>query len=455
MFHRNHLGLWIVLAATCLSFFGAGERSAFALQESKAEEPPDKDSGESTQPDHQAGQTESQGEAVRPEPAAALRPRLEVHVPSVRGLIDAARRSRSGVFAAVFEELFFAGTEDSVDVGAALDPAALLQVVADLPDTSLTVYVFAPDVEERSRFAVQLDWPIADLQRRIELVLSHPGVGGALQGVRVGSTEAGGFDVAVQGRVLAHALSTGAARSLIVSHRDLPVPSAPPHGVTGAASESRRLLAVHMNVAGTEADSGGTVLSTFSFLTSIGYTAEVGDDGLWHEDVTVNWPMISGVGVKAMLGQVKQTFYVPDEAMGAVVLNAAMGPGMLEGLVGFGPQLVMEAPGQMTLVGEGGIGPIVSSIDSELCIALLPGAGFLPMPDVVIQARIKNADAVVAKLRQAAQKANQGFREREMPEPWHHENLRGRSIFFNDGSTRMPGAIMPLVLRAVLFTSRD
>jgi len=115
----------------------------------------------------------------------------------------------------------------------------------------------------------------------------------------------------------------------------------------------------------------------------------------------------------------------------------------------------MEAPGQIAIIGEPGIGPITSSVEPEICVTLLPGTGFLPAPDIVVQTRTKRAKRLVDRMHEEVEQLNKAYRERDWSEPWHESTVRDRTVFWSDGAAQYPGVVMPLVMRPVLFTTTE
>jgi hypothetical protein len=408
---------------------------------------------------HDAGSDEATAAPnTQPAPAdveAVLKPRFELYMTSVGRLAAEARRAHSGVFLGPLAETVRAmarASAEGVDTDA-LD--AIVEQIGRWPDTAAAVYAYAPDTEGRSRWAVRVEWPVGDLCQRVESLLEADATKDLFEGVTLQAGDAGWRELTLGGSPLAYVGPLGDTHACLSSHADLPVPVGRLTDTLVLDNEGPPLVAGRLNLTGTERDSGATFLSSFSAFTDIVYTGHVGEQGDWVEAVHVHWPPISGVGAKALFGRVKQTFFVPDEAFGALVFKAIMAPGMLDGLAGFGQQMVLDASGQMAIVGEAGPGPIMSGIEPELCVTLLPGTGFLPMPDIVVQARTNRAKRLIHELCDAAQSLNQAFLEREQREPWHEGTVAERTVLWSDGTNQYPGMMMPLVLRPVLFTTTE
>jgi hypothetical protein len=382
---------------------------------------------------------------------AELTPRFELRITSVRQLLAEARRSRAGGLLEHLAQLAAAQTKRSVKT---LDEVPLTTVVEKLgqcPDTPVSAFIFAPDLDGRARWAVTFDWPVVKAREALEAVLGNEALKEAIEGLKFIPGDDGGAEIRVGDAPFAYLIRVGESGTILASHTDIPVKADKPS--TAATPD---LATCRLNLTGTEKDSGATFLSSFSVVTGVEYAGRVGESGEWEETVKVLWPAIAGVGAKAIVDRVKQTFFVPDSALGALAANTAIVPGMLESMAGFGPQMLMEAPGEITMIGDapGTIGPIASHVDSEFCLTLLPGTGFIPAPDIVVQTRAREADGLIKALQAAARKLNEQFVERDQAPPWHEITVWDRTVLWSDGS-RYPGAMMPLVMRPVLFVADE
>lgn len=395
--------------------------------------------------------------AAQPGNAPTIRPRLELSISSVSKLLREADRSRAGIFAAYYAAILQEVSSASAEGISADEARAVLDQMLQWPDSGVAGVTFAADREGRPRWALRLNWPLADLHKRVTALLASEAATEVFNDISVAAAEDGVYVVRLPDVTLAYLLAAGEDHSLIASHPDIPFPAAPFAGSVETEADGPSLLACRLNLTGTEADSGATLFSSFSFLTCVDYAARVNEAGEWVEGVNVHWPPLSGMAVKALLGKVKQSYFVPEDAFGALAYSTSMAPSVLEGLAGFGVQVMMDAPGEIAVVGDGGAGPIARRAREDGCIAILPGEGFLPAPDVIVQTRISKADTFVDDARQAVNRINEMFRERERPEPWHETVIRDRTVFWNDGSTDAPGFLLPLVMRNVVFvnTERD
>jgi hypothetical protein len=385
----------------------------------------------------------------------ALKPRLELYVPSVKKLLAEVQRSRLGMFAdhlaAIMRELSSASSE-GVD---AQEFAAVIQRMREWPDVAIDAAVFAPDREGQARWIVQLNMPVQDLRERLHALLETEAAQEVFADILIKPRDSDGYAVRLPDTVLGYLLPVGRDRSCLTSHPELSLSAEPFRGAPETDDAGPSLLVCRLNLTQTEKDSGETFLSKFSVVTAIDYLCRVNEAGDWTEEVTVYWPPVSGMALKALFGRVKQTFFVPDEAFGSAVFNTMMLPSVVEQLAGFGPQVMLEDSGDMAVIGEATGGPIAAHARSEACLSVLPGTGFLPAPDIVIQCRAKHAEGFVADARAAVEKANKAYREREQPEPWHEVTVRDRTVFWRDSTGPARGMMMPLVMRPVVFVTKE
>ncbi|MBU0717133.1 MAG: hypothetical protein KJ749_02705 [Planctomycetes bacterium] len=389
-------------------------------------------------------------------PEQEIKPRFELRIPDVRKALAELDRSHAGVFAAHLRQMTAEMASASAEGIDANEAGALLEQIGHWPDTSIDAVMFAPDTEGQARWAVRVDWPVADLHQRVKGLLESGAASELLEGVTLSPDGDGAYNISLAGAPLGYLLSAGESRAFLASHKDLPLPDESFSGTPETEGDGASVVTCRLNLTGTEKDSGATFFSSFSMLTDIVYGGRVDDDGDWIETFYIHWPPISGVGVKTFLGKIKQTFFVPDEAFGAASLKALMLPGMLEGMAGFGPQVVMDSPGELAIVGEATVGPVASSVGSQACITVLPGTGFLPAPDIVIQMKAnKDPEKLMKELAEAAQRVNELHRERERPEPWHQAEVRERTVIWSDGTNNYPGMLAPFSMRPVLFTTKE
>ncbi|MEK6677615.1 MAG: hypothetical protein AABZ47_18425 [Planctomycetota bacterium] len=385
----------------------------------------------------------------------AIKPRAEVLVPSVRELLSEVHRSKGGILVRAVADILFDRLTANVDGMGREEVLAVVDQIRSWPDSSLTCVLFAPDPEGRARWALRVDWPLAELFSRVETLVGSPMANELFQGLKLSAKSESLYEIALPDGPVAYLIAAGSTRALIASHSDLTVPTDVYAGETVEGLDGRIVAAARVTMGATEKDSGATFLSSFSMVTSVDYSGAVGSNGEWNESVQVRWPPLSGMGAKALFGRVKHTFFVPESAFGALALHADMAAGLLETFAGFGPQMFVEDGGGFSFVGERAIGPIAKNMRGEFCVTLLPGNGLLPMPDVLVQTRVKKPDGFTEDVRAATGKINQLFRERDRKEPWHEVKVRDRTVFWRDAESQGGMGMMPLVLRPVVFATQE
>ena len=94
--------------------------------------------------------------ALAAKPLVELKPRFELDVPSVEALVAAARKSHSGVLVETAARTLREVASASADGVDAETAEALVSQITALPDTSLSVFTYAPDTEGRPRWAIRL-----------------------------------------------------------------------------------------------------------------------------------------------------------------------------------------------------------------------------------------------------------------------------------------------------------
>jgi len=384
-----------------------------------------------------------------------IKPRFELYVPSLERLASEALRSRSGALAehvgTMVMEIGSVSSEGVDMEGAAL----LFRQIRGWPDTAIDVVTFAADTEGQPRWAVRFDWPLDGLRARLQPLLSLEAAEMLLEGVHLTSRPDGGYAITLPQTTLAYLLPAGDGRSLLSSHADTKFPASPFRGTEETKKNGDPLLVCRLNLKSTEKDSGATFWSSLSAITDVVYDARVNEEGDWVEQIRVHWPPGIGLLAKAAAGKVKQTFFVPDEAYASAVFSVVGVQGMLESTAGFGPQMVVNDSGGFTMVGETGPGPIAAHTDSQVCFTILPGTGFMPVPDIVFQVKTKRAEKMIEGIREASTQINKLRREREQAELWYEAEVKDRPVFWSDGSGMRGGMMMPFLMRPVLFVTEE
>lgn len=462
---KSRIILCAVLSATVL--FGAG---GFALAEEPttqpATAPTESTSTETTAPSEESGlESWPQSKTVWPtQDDNGFKPRIELFVPSVKKLQTEAARSHTRMIVEKFAGLLggmetFARTaqeeignvpeearqenpkptkaDDETPVsgesGAGFGEAIeLLKMIRDWPETSIIAAVYAPDVEGRPRFAIRFDYSAEDMKARLDALLAHDAADKLLKGVEITKGTGGGYAIELSelATVIAHLVPANGSQCWIKSHVDLEPPTSVwGQPANGDSDRDMRLVYCSYNLTGTEKDSG-SILGDVPWISSIKYWCQVNETGEWEEQFAAFWNGLVAMGAQQVISKVEKSYNVPAESYAAAVFGFPLGA-MLDGM--------LELPfGSLDISGK-----------SETCVCVLPGEGFFPIPDVVIQLQVSNPDEVIENLVEAAEEINNDLAEDEQPPIWFEMDVDGRRAFWRqpDGG----GMYTPFLTRPVLF----
>lgn len=368
-------------------------------------------------------------------------PQVEVYVPSVTGLVDAYRRSRTAKVVDSFLGLipsFEQESDEDFDFSAVIE---ILRRLADWPDTSLVLTTYPQDREGRARWAIRVDWPLADCVSRVEEMISGEKARKVLGEVSLRRQDDGSFRLELPDLELAVFRADGNG-CLVVSNAEL----VPPKRVFGqkdassgdkTASSSSYLIYCRLNMeAGKEDEeeqARGGLLGSLSVVSDLRYAGKLGPDGAWSERINLRWNPMLGLFIKSALKKVKQKFECPREAFAAGVLHLAMGEGMADMISGL-PTGTMGA-----------------RVEGEMAFSVLPGEGFFPIPDVYYQFPARRIDRIHEDIRAAIKKDNSERKDDDRPPAWFEEDVDGRTIFFHDSAADRHGGLSFSTSRTVIF----
>jgi hypothetical protein len=398
------------------------------------------------------GQTTSA--AAEPEKKANI-PRVEVYVPSMSALAEAARRSNTaqiyrGLAGMVPEPT--AESDEESDLGAALK---LLEQVASWPDTSVAFTAYTQDQDGRPRWAMDVDWPLVELCGRLKKLLDAEEMKKVLKDVALKQRDDGGYQLELPDTVLAVLTESGKG-TLIASAEGLHPPDAifgqeaPPASSRPAPGEKdqatgktkkvkktrlkKMLVYCRLNMAeAEEGEQSNSPFASLSVVTDIRFGMSLDKDGEWAETAVVQWHPLLGMAVKAMLEKLDEPFEGPKNSYLVAALNAGFAEGLADSLA--------DLP-------HGTIGGRASS---GMGVAVVPGTGFLPLPDVYFQFRVRGKDKIVKAIREAIEKDERERVDEDRPLMWHEETVDGQIVFWVDPQTDGGSAMMPATYRTVLF----
>jgi hypothetical protein len=217
--------------------------------------------------------------------------------------------------------------------------------------------------------------PVGRVHDLLQDLTEDERLGDFLEGARIEPADSH-FTVSVGEHRLAVMEADGTSSTLVASHLDLPLPSL---FFSGADKKSDPLLAAQLTFENTEKDSGETFFSKLSLISSIDYTLQAAENGNWFGQLRVNWPPMVGLAAKPFVGRTRQSYFVPHEAFASAVMRITGTGQALDSMVGF----------------EEGEGPIKAHAADDLCVTIMPGTGVLPVPDVVLQTRITEAEKLI------------------------------------------------------------
>jgi len=376
-------------------------------------------------------------------------PQVEVYIPSVTALVDAAKRSKTAAFYKVVVGLIPPiedETEEGLDIGAV---ATLLEEVSGWPDTSVIVTTYTQDREGRARWAIRIDWPIEEFRERLASLLKLEAAGKVLKDVELHQEDDEGWRIRLPDHVLAVLVASGDG-TLIASTPELQPPEtvfgleAPDGGTTSEKTSASKkavkkkkkkssLIYCRLNLAGGDEDDGDSFFSTISGVKDIRYGASLRKNGLWSEKFIVRWNPALGMFLKTALKKLKKPFECPRESYVTAAFNASLGGGMADVLAGLEP------------------GTIGTRASAEMAFSAVPGTGFLPFPDLFYQFNINSKERIIDAIREAIEEDAKEREEEDREMAWHEEEIDGGVVFWRDPSAGVSHGIMPVTYRPVIF----
>ncbi|RIK68786.1 MAG: hypothetical protein DCC65_01230 [Planctomycetota bacterium] len=390
---------------------------------------------EKTPPKGETNTAASKPAATSKEAEASNTPQVEVYIPSVVGLVDGFESSRAGrlcdAFAAMLPKLERESDEE-FDVGAIL---ALLAKIGSWPDTSVSLCTYTQDQEGRARWALRLDWPVDDLRDRVRELIEDERAKSLFADLKLSEDDDGSCRLELPDVVLAVFRKDGAG-SLVASSRDVEPPKTVFGQKPGGASEKKSgsLLYCRLNLdAGDENEKAQGLFGQISMISSIRYAGSVDKDGLWRERFNVRWNPLLGLGIKTLLKKTTGTYECPVDAYAVGAVHLAMGEGLADSIAG---------------LEQGTIGP---RADGEMAFAVMPGTGFLPIPDLYYQFNARRVDRIRKDIRKAMRKDTGRRRDDDLPPAWHENEVDGETIFWRDPSADGAGGLSIANFRTVLF----
>jgi hypothetical protein len=379
---------------------------------------------------------------VQPEDIPALKPRVVVTIPSIKSLVDAWDRSHTQPFA-IRAALIVNEIVARSEVGPGRNTLwNSFGAIRNWSDTPVEVFTFAPDLDGKARIAIRVDWPVEQFHEQLMEIRNSQDAIEFFTGVTSKGDRDGGFVFRLDDIELARLSASKSGGSVLSTHPDLILPPSPDWN-NGNKNEvaDRPLITLIYDFTNTEKDSGSGFFGSFNFIQRLLYQARVNDSGQWEEGFQLSWPPLTGLGGAMALNKVKDTFFVPTESFGAMAVNSIAFSGMVDQFSGF------------HMFNGAQPGAISRRINSTLCLTAKEGVGLIPIPDIVVQSRVIDSESFHESLRAAIKKQHEFFRTQERQESWHEEEVRGRTVFWNDGRDRPSGGLFQM--RPVIFINEE
>lgn len=418
----------------------AEESDTEAEAESKADDEDRDDESEEPATTNSADKKDrSKSKAKDKEEDKSNVPQVEVFIPSVTNLVEAAKASRTGAVVNAFSGMMpriEKESDDDFDFEAIF---SLLSRVADWPDTAIGVMTFTMDRDGRPRWAVKLDWTLEDTCDRLREMLEDEKAKKLLSEIALNKQDDGTYRLETPDVILAVVKSADRG-SLIISDAKLETPSKlfgeklDKSGKRLAPTKSSMLVYCRLNMdAGKEDEKSQSLLAGFSMVSDIRYGGKLTDDGQWSERFNVRWNPFLGLGIKQILKKTNASFTCPKNAYVAGVFHVAMADGLADSIAG------LEN------------GTIGSRADGEMAFAALPGTGFFPIPDVYYQFYARRTERIKDDIREAIDDDTKDRKEDDRPPAWHEAEFGDDVYFWKDGAADNGGGFSMATFRTVVF----
>lgn len=372
-------------------------------------------------------------------PAQGVTPRVEVYIPSMARLVDAARRSKSAdLYQALsgLSKMPEKETDEDFDFGAAL---AILEQVAGWPDTSIIMTTYSQDRDGRARWAFRVDWPLAEAKTRVAELLALEATQRIIKDLKLAEQPDGGLRLELPDLVLAVFRDSGTG-TLIASAADLDPPEevfGRETGETNSKKKTPSLLYCRLNLEEEDESAGPSPFAVISGIKDIRYAVTLNAEGLWSERVSVRWNPLVGMALKAAFKKLKDPFECPRDAYLVAAFNAGFSEGLADGLADLPPDTIGSRAG------------------ANMAFAAVPGTGFLPFPDLYYQFRTDARGKIIESIRAAIEKDTKDREEEDQPPAWQEVEIDGQPVFWNNPAADGSFGLMPVTYRTVIFFAAD
>jgi hypothetical protein len=440
-----------------MGLYAASAEGVVPRKDQTAEPPAEKESS-SVEADCAEVPEQESSSAAETQPAAeepaASPPQVEIYIPSVTGLVEAARQSRtadiyqglSGLVRPPVDE----GSEEQLDFAALLK---LLDQIKSWPDTSLAMVVYPQDEDGRPRWAVRFDWSLEELRQQVERLLTDEAAAKILENLDLTQGEDGVWKIEVPDAVLAVLMPAGDG-SMVTSAADVIVPDeifglrarattskgddeSEPQASADAGGEDRPArrrdsFVVYCRLNLEAGGDAGWFSRNISIFKDVRYAASVDSARMWSERVSVRWNPLVGMATKTAVKKVKRPLEHPRASL--VLAAFDMGSGMvLDALAG---------------LPEGTIG---RRARSEIGVSVAAGRGFMPLPDIFYQVHVRNREKTIEAIREYLVEDRKERREEDRAIAWFEQEVDGAPVFWHDPTADRSYGLAPFTYRTVIF----
>lgn len=405
--------------------------------DAKDKDTDDKNKEESEKEDKKSDERSSKKKSTDDKPKPA-EPQVEVYIPSVQGLATAFKKSKTSELCNAVSSLIVPDEINSTDEGFDWNAVLkLVQKIASWPDTSVTVTTYPQDRDGRPRWALKLDWPIDKFRGRLEELLHDEAAAKILKDIKLISDEKGTWRLELPDMLLAVITAQGDG-TLVSSAADVQIREHVAAKDKDDDSSSHKkspdsLISCRLNLAATEEESEDSLFSQISVVRDIEYSAFLLEDGMWRESFVLGWNPMLGMLIKAAIGKVDDAFDCPTDAYFVAGFHLNLAQGFADAVAGLPP---------MT---------IGSRASSDTAMAVVPGTGFFPFPDIYYQFHHRRRESTIKDIREFIAKDTAKRREDDRRPSWHEESVDGQILFWNNPSANGGGGFTPVTYRTVLF----
>ena len=376
-----------------------------------------------------------------------IEPRVEIFVPSAKALVAAAKKSRSAALFDAFSGMIpkpDEGDEEALDLGSAI---RLVQKIGKWSDTSVALAIYTEDRDGRPRWTLRMDWPLNTLVENLDGLIQDEAASELLKDMAVRRDESGTKDrptpyrLMLEDDVLA-VLSEAGSGCLIASADGVRPPETmfgrpteEKDGVAGDGTKKKKrsLIYCRLNLGVEDEGQSDSLFSSLSGIHDILYAASLKKNGQWRERFSVSWNPLVGMALKAMFKKTSRPFDCPRDAYAVAVMNLGLAEGLVDGVAGLPP------------------GTIGGRAGSEMAVAITPGTGFLPFPDVFYEFRSRRKAEIIKDIRKFIARVNKTRNNDDRPPEWHEETIEGRIVFWKTPLAGGGSILMPARYRTVIF----